>query len=146
MKLGALSLNQQEDFSWALAYNEPGSGSELCSKLRDLNGTDFIFAAKENLFADDNPLTLLALYDRLIITEGFIPTDLELEIYKDFATIISMKIFDERLFTPDNFLELVYFLQNETFTPNIQDWFNVPITLILAMRKVVEKNPRQKLV
>lgn len=135
----AIEIKQREDFKWVVTC-ELGN-----SILRDPTGQDFLWLAQTQLLEAQSPLTLLAIYARLVEEESFLVTDLELAHYNVFLQKFHQEVLDGRILDPDTFMELVYMIQGQKFESDIMSWFNLPITLIMTMRAVVQKYPRQTL-
>lgn len=134
-----ISLKQKADFTWELKYNDQ------INLLRDINGHDLLWLAETSLLESGSPLIALAIYDRLVINEGFLPTDLPIVDYYQILQIFQQDLLDQKIMTPDVFLELVYMIQGQKFGSDILEWFSMPLTLIISMRAVLVKYPRQTL-
>jgi len=134
-----MQITQNLDFSWQITHDK----SQIV--LRDLTMGDLLWLESCGLNLQNNPLGVLALYNRLVIEEGFLPTDLGIREYEVFMSLLVKNVLEERIFSPDSCLEILWLIGGQMFTPNVQEWFDKPLTLILALAAVAKKYPRMTL-
>jgi hypothetical protein len=137
-----MQLESGLNFEWVLTFN----GQQ--NTFRDLTGADFNWLAHNNMLFEGPtaPLQALLLYDRLLIAETFCPTDLDAADYLTFIKLFFDKVLRESVYSPETFLEMVWFVEGQKFSPDLEKWFDKPITLMKALAAVARKYPPTKLI
>ncbi len=136
-----LTIKPIKNFRWELRHSDFAEPIII----RDITGNDLANLALEELLSDENPLLLLCFYDKIVESEGFRLVDLPLKEYGQAMALMKNNILDGKIMSTDIFLELLYFIQGQSFGVNTLEWFDKPLGLIMAMRAVVEKYPRATL-
>ena len=134
-----LKQSENSKFEWAIALSQDGEFF-YWAKLRDLTG--------RIIFNNPNPNDLesfINIYNSLVIECSSPIEELEIEAFNKLMETMLGQFFDGRYATPDSFLELIYFLQGQTFTPQWDQWLDVPLTVMIQMKSVVEKYPKPTL-
>lgn len=110
-------------------------------KFRDLTIADCFFISDSGLVFESE-LEILVILLRLLVEEPFDIGDLPIRVYQELLREFADKVLSKKLLTPEQALEVVYFLGGQKFEPNVEDWFSKPLTLLLQMLEVVKKYPK----
>lgn len=136
-----MQIKQGEDFKWEI---QTDLGTVL---LNDLTIADLIWMSSEGLDLEVEPLGIILLYDRMVIKdqEEFLVSDLPIAEYNDFLNLFMRNVLEGKVCSVDSAMDLLWFLGGQSFHPNVQEWFKIPMTLIAAMASVARKYPKQTL-
>lgn len=112
--------------------------------IRDLSLGDCFWIADSGLdFSSE--LHVLEVLAKLIIKEDYNIGDVSLSEYTSVLKLFANEVLQGKILTPEQVLTSVYFLQGQTFNPNLHEWLTQPVSLIQQMSEIVRKYPKQTL-
>lgn len=111
---------------------------------RDLTINDCLWLRASGLSLDTD-LQILTLLLRMTEVEDYDIGDLSIAEYNSLLSFFVKECLDGKIVTPEQGLELVYYLGGQAFSPSVLEWFRLPITLIHQMTEVLQRHPPNKI-